>query len=351
MEQKKETPQPNNTPPPDQKPADTGQSSGPKVLKDEGSGLGWRSHVNTAPPKQTSRRSKILKPRFLVPIALILILLLVGGVLVFLSQRKPVSDEGKAGISLQGLGGDAVKSLTQAFNGGSKQVLTVNADTVFQNQVTFEDDTNFKGQISGDQGINVNGAATFDTVNIRSNLTVSGATKLQGQIEIANQLNVNGALFVNASGTFAGGLSVSNNLNVGGNLTVVGSLEIGTIGTQNITVGNTLTVNGHLETGGGTPSIIATGFIGNGGTVRLSGNDTAGTIVVATGTNPSPGQLATINFSRSFSGVPKVLITPVGMNAARLQFFTTRTASNFTFNSNTDPVNSTEYAYDYFVID
>lgn len=327
------------------------KSGEPRVLKDEGSGLGWKSHVNTSVPKQTSRSQSFLRPKILVPVSLVLILALTGGVLAFLSQRKPPAAGGKAGFSLQNLGGDAVKSLAQAFNGGAKQILTVNADTVFQNQVTFEDNVKFNGQISGSRGINVSGAASLDSLNLKSDLTVAGATSLQGQVAVGGQLNVNGALIVNASGTFTGGLSVSNNLTVGGNLSVIGTFGVGNITTQNITVADTLNLNGHIESDGAAPSITATGFIGGGGSVRLSGNDTAGTIVLNTGINPSPGQLATIVFRRSFQKVPKVLITPVGMNAAKLQFFTTRTASNFTFNSNTDPVNATEYAYDYFVID
>jgi hypothetical protein len=120
---------------------------------------------------------------------------------------------------------------------------------------------------------------------------------------------------------------------------------------QTLVVGSSLTVNGHIITGGSTPNPTAAVAAGSGATVGVVGNDDAGTITITTGTGATAGTLADIGFAASYSGIPHVVLTPVGGISAGLQYnVVSQTTNGFSVGSNNAPADSTTYTYNYQVL-
>jgi hypothetical protein len=120
---------------------------------------------------------------------------------------------------------------------------------------------------------------------------------------------------------------------------------------QTLVVGSSLTVNGHIITGGSTPNPTAAVAAGSGATVGVVGNDDAGTITITTGTAATAGTLADIGFAASYSGIPHVVLTPVGGISAGLQYnVVSQTTNGFSVGSNNAPADSTTYTYNYQVL-
>ncbi len=329
-----------------------------KVLQDDKEAYLYQPHTveNEAPKHIKTKR--LISPKVLIPGSIILILLIAGIVYLFLKPKDPTGKAlEKAGISFQNLSNETINSLASAIGlGQPKQTLTISADTVFKNPVVFENGLTANGLISAASGIRITGAASADSLNIGSNLSVNGTTSLQGTVDVRNQLNVGGPLNVTGSGSFAGNINVRGSATIGGSLSVSGTFAVGTISVQTITVSQSLTINGHIVSGGSAPSISATTRIGSGGNATVSGNDTAGTISIITGSGPNcgpsgNGQWATITFSRAFSSVPKVILSPVGFNSAKIEISAIRTPQNFTISCNLPPLAGTPYAYDYIVVE
>jgi hypothetical protein len=128
-----------------------------------------------------------------------------------------------------------------------------------------------------------------------------------------------------------------------GNLTVASAI-----------INGTLTVNGHIITGGSTPSITAGVAACTSPTVSVSGNDTAGKIIITTGSGcASTGRLATITFAGAFSAVPRITLTPGTGATSDLSYFVndaTLSTSLFDINTNTQPTGATQYVWYYHVI-
>ncbi|MDZ7785827.1 MAG: right-handed parallel beta-helix repeat-containing protein [Candidatus Saccharibacteria bacterium] len=127
-----------------------------------------------------------------------------------------------------------------------------------------------------------------------------------------------------------------------------------TITVVSATVNGILTVNGHIVSGNtsGNTTIAAEVAACTTPTVDLSGNDTAGTITVTTGTGcASTGALATITFSDAYGAAPRVTLTPGNANATVLDYYRGSSTTEFTLETNTVPSDSTEYIYDYQIIE
>jgi hypothetical protein len=140
--------------------------------------------------------------------------------------------------------------------------------------------------------LNVNGNGTLNSLNLRKDLVVSGLTQLQGPVTL-NQL-----------------LTINNNLNVSGNLAIGGTLAVNIFSVRNITVA------GHIISSGPTPAVGRGGSaLGSNGTVSISGNDAAGTIAINIGAGATSGTLANVSFRTQYGGVPRVVITPIGIGA------------------------------------
>lgn len=98
------------------------------------------------------------------------------------------------------------------------------------------------------------------------------------------------------------------------------------------------------------PTIAAGANIGTGGTVALSGDDTAGTITITVGTSPDAGTLATVTFSGVFGNTPHVILSPSDAISATLNLYTARSTSSFSVRCVGTPVATNVYTVCYQVV-
>jgi hypothetical protein len=156
-------------------------------------------------------------------------------------------------------------------------------------------------------------------------LNVGGDTSLQGQLTVQKNLSVVG------SASF-------------------GSLNVSNLGVTTLQLRGDISLNQHILTSGGTPGRTNGTALGSGGSASVSGSDTAGTVAINTGGGPPAGCFMTVNFAKAFSGTPHVVISPSNSQAASLQYYTLRSANNFSVCTANVPAAGTTYVFDYVVI-
>ena len=149
-------------------------------------------------------------------------------------------------------------------------------------------------------------------------------------------------------------LSIAN-LNVSGttnltNLTVANVIITNSLTVQNLVTTN-LTINGHIVTAGKTPTITPQVAAGQGATATIDGNDTAGKIVISTGANPVSGELAKIDFTKTFNKLPKIVATPQDGSTAIIQPYATPEPASFTIGAAAKLDQNQIYVFSYFVIE
>jgi hypothetical protein len=251
-----------------------------------------------------------------------------GGVL-YVRSSAPQTNDLSQSLSQQTL--DQLSS-TDLSVGEPKHTLSVQSDTVFGGNVLVRSNLQIAGTLQVGSnlaiaGLRVTGNSTFDDVQITKSLALTGNEAVQGQLAVQKGLSVNG------SGTFLGALSAA-------------SLSVRTL-----QLTGDLTLNHHLAVGGSTPTRSTGGAIGGGGTASISGTDTAGTVTINTGSSPSAGCYITVTFAKAFNATPHAIISPVGSAAAGLQYYTSRSTTNFSVCAANAPSASTTYVFDYFVVD
>jgi len=117
-----------------------------------------------------------------------------------------------------------------------------------------------------------------------------------------------------------------------------------------------LTVNGHMISGNtsGTTTIAAGTAACTSPAVSISGNDTAGTITVDSGTGCSgagTGVMATITFANSYGSAPRVVLTPASWRASGIEYFNeTTSTTTFTLDTNVPLTDSSTYKFNYMVV-
>jgi hypothetical protein len=264
--------------------------------------------------------------------AIIVLILFIAGYPVVGTLLKPSTSTNNQSLSKEQL--DQL-SKTSATLGGAGQTLVVGANARFSSDVAADKNVNVAGtlNVSGATTLNnlkVNGSFEPANLNISNNLIVAGTATLQRSVSISDFLNVGGAL------------TVTGNASIGGNLTV------GNLTARNTSLNGPLTLNGHIITSGTAPAVAA-GSVGSGGTVSISGNDQAGTVVISTGGGPASGTLATITFRSPYSTVPHVIISPVGSGSGGLNYYVTRTSTGFVIGTTNAPGASSTFTFDYFV--
>lgn len=298
-------------------------------------------------PKPAPRRNAYRpshKGTFVGLMVIVIILVINVGVIMFIMRQQTDADAAAQKESVM-LSGEVLNTLGVSRNpvGNAETLLTIGPNTVFNGKVTAGADVTIGGQLTlnskftaGDasltnlqagntqvQELNINGDGTVTNLNIRRDLQVAGATRVQGQLTV-NQLT-----------------TINNNLNVAGNLSIGGSLSV-----RNFQVGQ-LTVGGHLLSTGAAPGVSSGGGVGSSGTVSISGNDTAGTVAVNTGTGAGNGVLAQISFRTNYTNTPHVLVTPVGRPVPNL--YVNRNATGFSI-SVSGALPPGGYAFDYMVV-
>lgn len=290
------------------------------------------------------------KATFIGLAVVIAILVLNGGIIAFfLNQNTATEDTGSSNAIT--LSSSVLDKLGVSRNavGNTNEELAIGPNTKFGGTIIVNGDTSIGGALTLNkklsaqdatvttlqagntslQTLGVNGDITATNINVRTDLAVAGATRLQGAVTISQLLTVN------------------NNVNVVGNLAVGGTLTARSFQANNLITENTLTIGGHIITVGAAPSVGRGGATGNAGSVSISGNDTSGTVAVNTGTGAGNGLLAQVAFRKAYSSIPHVVATPVGGPIG--SYYITRTAGGFSIFS-ANAIAPGGYAFDYIVM-
>lgn len=260
------------------------------------------------------------------------IIVLAAGIVLVGVQRNKKTDTPTT-INTQTLSPEELKKLTESEQkvGDPKSTLAIESNAIFSGKVLIRDSLDVAGtiKVGGSlslPGISVSGDSSFDQIQANS-LRITGDTSVQGQLNVQKGINVSGG------GTFGGPISAP--------LLTVQSLQLA----------GDLQITRHIDAGGGTPGKVDGNALGSGGTVSVSGTDTAGTITVNTGGGPAAGCFVTINFTQRFSGTPHIVITPVGSGAASLNYYINRTNSTFSVCSTNAAGGGQSFSFDYIAID
>lgn len=262
------------------------------------------------------------------------LLLVVAGAITIVNYLNNQKATPKIDIATQELADKTLEQLanTDVSVGNTSQTLTIQGNAIIAGQTLMRGSANVAGnfQTGGSiQGpsITISGAANLGETQ-SSSLQVQNTFAVQGNTTLRD-LNVAGA------STFSGAITANE-------LTV----------TRLVLSGNgVLEVPNHISFTGPTPSRASINYsvLGSGGTVSLSGSDTAGTINIQTGNGPSAGCFAQFNFNRQFARQPRVVVSPIGQAAGQTQYYVNRNASNFSIcTANAAPANQT-FSFDYFV--
>ncbi len=331
--------------------------------------LGWKAHdFNTSvtgQPLPSKTKMWFQDRRVIAGIGLLLVVAIAAGSVLFIKKPIRTAAAKDTSLDLQGLSNNLLNGLNNVAGGSNQQqTLNIAAGTNFKNTATVDKKFTTKdtfearstieanGDINAFKDLNVAGAANFNTLNLRSNFSIAGTSTIQGNIDAKGQLSVGGPLNVNGAFAAKEGASIGGNLSVTGGISAGGPISGTKLTVTDLSFNGTLTLAGHIASAGATPG--ATTDVGAGGTgssVRVSGNDTAGTVVITTGNRPAIGVLARVDFKKSFTTVPKVLLTPVGGQSAKIEYYVGKSSNFFTIETNTTAQAGKQYAYDYFVIE
>ncbi|HEX3082169.1 MAG TPA: hypothetical protein VHQ86_02860 [Candidatus Saccharimonadia bacterium] len=311
-------PAPNPTPPPPKPPK---PSLFKELLSFKG-GNGW-TQIKT---RATTIGAITGLFAFLVSIGLI------AGYYYSQSQKKPPATSSN---NVTTLTPDEINRLGQVGTslGGNGQTLNIGADTIIRGKTDISGDLSVGGHFSA------NGPVTLSELNI------SGSTAVTG-------LNVGSNLNVSGTALFQKGLTVTGLATVSGNLSVSGTASITSINATSLSVRD-LTITGpllisHITTQGPPPTLTAGTAVGGGGTVSISGNDTAGTVNFNIGSSPPAGVLGTITFRAAYGTTVHVQLTPLSGAAASTPAYVTRSAAGFTVHTDSPPAAGT-LSFDYLV--
>lgn len=306
---------------------------GPSVAPTPGAASSSPPSPAPAPTPNGNSRWRRLVSKFNIYLLLLILILIIASAVVIgaytASKRNPTTTDS----SSNGLSQSALQQLanSNASVGSSNQVLTVQSSAIFAGRVLARQDVEVAGnlQIGGSLALNnitVAGTAQFGQAQVNKNLSVAGNTSLQGTASIAKSLQVSGG------GTFGGAVSTPQ--------LTAGSLQLS----------GDLVLTHHITAGGGTPGRSNGNALGGGGTSSVSGSDTSGSITINTGSSPAAGCFITVNFASAFGSTPHVIITPVGSNAAGLNYYVNRSTSSFSVCAASAAPANVSFGFDYFVI-
>jgi cytoskeletal protein CcmA (bactofilin family) len=262
-----------------------------------------------------------------------LLLVVVAGAITAVNYLNSTKTTPAPDIASQGLTADALKQLanTDASVGSASQTLTIQGNAIIAGQTLTRGNLNVAGnfQASGSiQGpsLTISGAANLGATQINS-LQVATNTAVQGSTTLRD-------LSVSGTSTFSGAMTASQ-------ITV----------SKLVMSGNAiLQVPNHISFTGPSPNrTISAGVLGNGGSASVSGSDTSGTININTGSNPSAGCFARVNFQQAFPSQPRVIISPVGAAAGQTQYYVDRNNSGFSICTNNAAPANQVFAFDYFI--
>ena len=268
--------------------------------------------------------------------ALFVFLLVVGSVggYYYAQSRKAAPSTSKTTIS--NLTPAEIANLSEIGTnlGSAGQTLNIGANALFRGTAQVTGDLTIGGKL------NANGPVTLSQLNI------TGTTAATG-LNVGSNLNVTGNTTMQQSLSVAGLTSLAGGLNVGGAASF-NSINASTLSVRTISISGPLTVS-HLATQGPTPTFVTGTSVGAGGTGSISGNDTAGTLNFNTGGGPPAGVLGTITFRAAYSGTPHVLLSPLSGAAGSSNVYVTRTTGGFQVRTDSAPPAGSILSFDYFV--
>lgn len=286
-----------------------------------------------APKQSFSKRILGLITKLNIYLLLFIFIVVLAVGIIFIGIQRNKKAETPTTINTQTLTADELKKLTESEQkvGDPKSTLAIESNAIFSGKVLVRDSLDVAGtiKVGGSlslPGISVSGESSFDQIKA-NNLNITGNTSIQGQLSIQKGITSSGGA------SFGGPLSAPQ-------LTV-----------QNLQLTGDLSIIRHIDAGGGTPGKVDGTALGSGGTVSVSGTDTAGTITINTGGGPGAGCFVTVNFTNKFSGNPHVVITPVGSSAASLNYYINRSSSNFSVCTLNAPGGGQSFSFDYIAID
>lgn len=290
------------------------------------------SALDEEEPKKISPLKRFLKK---VNIYFLIFLVLVVAaaaffIISFLNSQKPPETPD---VENQALTSEALKQLanTDASVGSTSQTLNIQGNAVIAGQTLARGNLNVAGSFQSGGAIQAPG------------LTVSGSANL-GEAQL-NSLQV-------ATNTAIQGTTTMRDLNVSGTASFSGAVTASQITvTRLILSGNaTLEVPNHISFTGSTPSrTVNAGVLGNGGTSSISGSDTAGTVNVNSGNNPTSGCFIRMTFAQAFTRTPRVVVTPIGAPAGQMQYYVDRNNAGFSICSANAPAANQAFSFDYFI--
>jgi hypothetical protein len=140
-----------------------------------------------------------------------------------------------------------------------------------------------------------------------------------------------------------------------GDFKIAGKLEV-----EYVIISGNLTVGGHIissNTTGDTTGVLgAAAGVGAGGEVTITGNDTAGTVIIVTtdgaSTPTAGGILADVTFAKAYAATPRVVLTATDNNGATLSYYVTATTTSFSIHAadGSTPAPGTTYTFNYIII-
>ena len=264
----------------------------------------------------------------------ILVVLIATGITValYVKNRSNTLTAGKEVISNQDLSTEALKQIanTNISVGKADQVLNVKSNAIFTGAVLAQSDLEVAGSIKVGGGLQL------------PNITVNGTGRFS-QVQTDT-------LAVGANAAVQGSLTVQKGITVSGNGSFTGSLSAAQITTGSLQLNSDLTLTRHIIAGGPVPGVSRGNALGAGGTVSLSGSDTAGSLTVNTGSGTGAGCFATIAFATKFASTPRVSVTPIGSGAAAIEYYVNRSTGDFSVcTTNAAPTGQT-FGFDYLIV-
>lgn len=273
-------------------------------------------------------------------VALFIFLVIGGGVIGFYAAQSKKQPPAAKAPTVENLTPADIARLNQLGSnlGSSSQTLNIGANALFRGNNDVVGDLTVGGRLNANgpvtlSQLNITGSTAATGLNVGSNLIVTGTTTLQSTLTVNNLTTIN------------------SNLTVAGTISA-GSLTAGTVAVQNITISGPLTIS-HLVTRGLPPTISAGSLLG-GGTVSISGNDTAGQVNINTG--GSTGQtvgagnvLATITFRAAYGATVHVLLSPTSQAASLNPVYVNRNGASFQVVAGQTEGNGQVLSFDYFV--
>jgi hypothetical protein len=262
---------------------------------------------------------------------IVFVLLVIAGAAVVLISIKPTKT-----VKTTPLGTLTDQQLSQLKSnstlvGDPKQTLDIQSNTILEGQVLARSDLNVAGSLKVGgalslPSISIAGSGNFGQVGVSGILSVGGDTSLQGQLTVQKNLNVTG------TASF-------------------GSLSVSSLSVTSLQVKNDFSISKHIVTSGSTPGRSPGTALGSGGTVSISGTDTAGSVSINTGGSPPAGLFVTVSFSQHFAATPHVIITPVGSAAGSIPYYINRDSTGFSIGTASPPPAGANFGFDYIVIE